>query len=116
MVKKCNTCKIEKELSNFHKASKSSDGYRFICKACRKIYSAERFKNKRLDHYVVYYIPSHHYVGMTNEPGSRMQYHKGTGKNVDEYKVLYACECRKEAKYHEALFQSVLGMEGLSMT
>ena len=69
-----------------------------------------------MPYYIVYYIPSNHYLGMTNEPESRMSYHKRTGKNIENFKVLYCCESRKEAKYIEAMFHSVLLIGGLSMT
>ena len=115
-VRVCNECKVEKPLEEYHRSKKSLEGRRYVCKVCRKKYSANIYKAKRLDHYIVYYIPSHHYVGVTNEPISRMHYHKRTGKNVEQMRVLYATECRIKAKYHEAMFHSVLAFEGLSMT
>lgn len=35
-MKKCSTCKIEKELFNFHKVSQNKDGLHEQCKKCRK--------------------------------------------------------------------------------
>ena len=65
--------------------------------------------------YWVYYLPESHYVGMTNNLAVRLSTHKGRdGRCVDNYKLLYHCDCPKTAAYHEALFQSVLGMEGLN--
>jgi hypothetical protein len=116
MNRECRKCKKVKNITDFHKSKKEALGRRFVCKECRKIYSANRFNKKKLNYYIVYYIPSHHYLGITNEPESRMSYHKRTGKDISDFKVLYCCECRKEAKYIEALFHSVLGIEGLSMT
>lgn len=112
----CKKCSISKPLIDFHKSKKEKYGHRSICKECRKKYAADRFKDKRLDYYLLYYIPSHHYVGITNEPESRFLYHKRTGKNIEDIKILYTCESRKEIKYMEAMFHSVLAMEGLSMT
>lgn len=44
MVKKiCSKCKIEKHLCEFHKYTHSKDGFRTLCKECRKI---EKIKNK----------------------------------------------------------------------
>jgi hypothetical protein len=114
--RKCKICNITKNLIEFNKAAKEKEGHRFTCKACCKIDSARRFKLKRLDYYLLYYIPSHHYIGITNEPESRFNYHKRTGKEIEDIKILYTCESRKEIKYMEAMFQSVLAMEGLSMT
>lgn len=115
-TKECKSCNVIKSLDQFHKDKKSKDGHRFYCKACRKEYSAKRFKEKKLDYYILYYIPSHNYAGITNEPESRFSYHKRTGKDIDNVKILYACKSRKEIKYMEAMFHSVLAMEGLSMT
>lgn len=36
-MKNCNVCKIDKELLEFHKMKNSKDGYRSICKECRKV-------------------------------------------------------------------------------
>jgi hypothetical protein len=35
-LKKCSTCKIEKEICEFHKWKFGVDGYRRVCKECRK--------------------------------------------------------------------------------
>ena len=114
--RECRKCLKTKNLDDFHKSKKEELGRRFVCKDCRKKYAANSFIKKKLDYYVIYYIPSHNYLGMTNEPVSRMNYHKRTGKDTSEFKILYCCESRKEAKYMEAMFHSVLCMEGLSMT
>ena len=84
--RKCKICNITKNLSEFNKAAKEKEGHRFTCKACCKIDSARRFKLKRLDYYLLYYIPSHHYIGITNEPESRFNYHKRTGKEIEDIK------------------------------
>jgi len=36
MIKKCNKCNQNKNVSHFHKLKKSKDGYRSQCKECRK--------------------------------------------------------------------------------
>lgn len=46
MTKVCSKCNIEKELDNFSKDSKRSDGYYPSCKKCRKIYSTNKPYNK----------------------------------------------------------------------
>lgn len=35
-MKTCIKCEIEKEYSEFHKYKQSKDGYRYVCKICRK--------------------------------------------------------------------------------
>jgi hypothetical protein len=114
--RECKICNVTKKITEFHKSAKEKDGHRFKCKVCAKKDAAKRFKLKRLDYYLLYYIPSHHYIGITNEPTSRFNYHKRTGKEIEDIKILYTCESRKDIKYMEAMFQSVLAMEGLSMT
>lgn len=42
-MKPCNTCKIPKELSEYHKNKASPDGHSHKCKACKKIYAAKYF-------------------------------------------------------------------------
>jgi hypothetical protein len=39
-IKVCSKCKIEKSLTEFHKATKSKDGYNCYCKFCNKLNSA----------------------------------------------------------------------------
>lgn len=46
-MKHCNTCDTTKELSEFHKHSKSPDGYKNTCKICRNALNKEyRKRNK----------------------------------------------------------------------
>jgi hypothetical protein len=44
-VKKCATCGIDKSLIEFHKWKYSSDGYRRVCKECRKIETKKYYEN-----------------------------------------------------------------------
>jgi hypothetical protein len=47
MVKVCTKCKVEKELTEFHKDKRSKDGLRSKCKSCRRKYreaNKERMK------------------------------------------------------------------------
>ncbi len=49
MKKICNKCKVEKNLSTFHKDSSTIDGYRYICKICASSYrrDAKKMKNDK---------------------------------------------------------------------
>lgn len=47
-MKICSNCKEEKEFSEFHKKAKSKDGYREVCKECRKPESKEYYE-KNID-------------------------------------------------------------------
>ena len=42
-MKKCSTCKIEKDLESFNKCKTNKDGLHYVCKDCRK---KERIQNK----------------------------------------------------------------------
>ena len=72
----------------------------------------KRLKSKG---YWVYYIPSINYCGITHDLTQRKSWHK-TVKNVDVtgFRILFHSFCRKETAYREAMFQSVLCMEGLN--
>jgi hypothetical protein len=42
MIKKCSICSVEKSISEFHRKSSSSDGYRSNCKKCSSDYNRNR--------------------------------------------------------------------------
>lgn len=80
-----------------------------------KKYRKELDEKQKLDHYIVYYLPNEHYCGVTNQPHKRMHNHKREGKNIENWRVLYTSTDRKTAHYYEAMFHSVLAMEGVSL-
>ncbi len=41
ITKKCNKCKTDKALNEFHKQSCAPDGLRYVCKSCRSMLAAE---------------------------------------------------------------------------
>lgn len=50
--KQCSRCEQTQCLGHFHRWSRSKDGYRAMCKNCRKgEYTAEEFKARRREHY-----------------------------------------------------------------
>ena len=75
---------------------------------------ADQYKRKPDGYYSVYYLPLENYCGVTNRVKIRMHEHARDGRFTDGFKVLCCFKTRKEAMYHEALFQSTLAMEGLS--
>ena len=81
----------------------------------RKV-EARRLKDNtaKLGYYMVYYLVDENYCGVTDNWLQRSRAHKCGGMNVDNMKVLYTCENRDEAFYTEAMFQGVLGMNGLN--
>jgi hypothetical protein len=46
----CSSCKIEKSTNNFHKQIGTKDGYRVICKECRKIQWVEEYDEFKEKH------------------------------------------------------------------
>ena len=52
-MKKCKKCGEDKDLSKFHKHKIEKDGYRSVCKDCRKIETTKYYKenSKRLKKY-----------------------------------------------------------------
>ena len=84
-----------------------------------RLYNNQRqreYRAKRRNGYWVYYLPDYHYCGTTNDMKQRMHLHKQQDRPlaVNNHKVLFHCNDSKEAAYKEAMFQSVLAMEGLN--
>lgn len=72
-------------------------------------------ERQRLKGYWVYYIPSINYCGITHDLTQRKSWHKTFAKvDVTGFRILFHSFCRKETAYKEAMFQSVLCMEGLN--
>lgn len=110
-TKKCNKCGEEKPIYKFSNNKVKGKYYpRKTCNFCRVN------KIKKDGCYYVYYLPQEHYCGITNSLVSRMIDHRKKGKNTDNYRVLYSSKDKKDACYHEALFQSTLAIEGLAIT
>lgn len=113
--KKCIECGEEKPNTNeYFEFRKDTGKTRGLCRACRnKKRKLERY-NLKDGHYSVYYLPKEHYCGMTDYLDERMRLHKSRGMNTEGWRVLYCTEDEIDCRYHEALFQSTLGMRGLS--
>jgi hypothetical protein len=73
-------------------------------------------KSRQTGGWFVYYIPSIHYCGITKDLYARESYHR-TQSNIDTegLTVLFHSLDAAEAHYHEAMFQSVLGIGGLNV-
>tara|TARA_R110000751_G_scaffold15683_1_gene50572 strand:+ start:603 stop:944 length:342 start_codon:yes stop_codon:yes gene_type:complete len=110
-MKICNQCGIEKDLKCFanNRTSTGEQYRRAKCNACRN-------KNQKTGLYYVYYLPNENYCGITDYLTRRLSKHKRVGKNIENYHVLYISRDKKQAAYHEALYQSTLCMEGLALT
>lgn len=58
MIKICPKCKIEKDLSEFHKDKTRMDGHTHHCKECRKIYS-KKYRKENTDKIRTYLKNNH---------------------------------------------------------
>ena len=88
-IKKCNNCNDELTLDKFRCQNKKlSDGTvkqypRSNCRKCeKKIYYKED------GYHYVYYLPEHHYVGMTCNIKRRMKQHRNNGLITEDYEIV----------------------------
>ena len=66
-------------------------------------YHKQHHLNNQLPYHIVYLLPDHNYVGVTNNPTYRMYDHKNQYKrNTDNWIELARYIDRKEALIHEA--------------
>jgi len=89
-MKKCTKCNILKSLTEYYKHNTSKDGLQPYCKQCVILraneFSKENYKKSTLPYTVLYYIPAHNYIGITNCPHKRMYQHKRHNKfNTDNW-------------------------------
>lgn len=107
MYKICRICKNNKSLDNFHRRG---DSHRTECKSCKAIIDSKR---RRIPDgfYSVYYLPEHHYIGMTNCMKNRMQEHRRKGKFTNGYEIVASFNSAIEAHYIETKLH-LLGYNG----
>lgn len=112
-MKQCTKCRLEKNLSEYHKDGGALDGHRGMCKTCRsenvdKKYVSAKNKEHRLKHKtkecIVYYLPEEHYVGITNNLRFRMKAHRQKGKITEGYEVIAKFERSVDAHLLETMF------------
>jgi hypothetical protein len=128
-MKVCSRCKQSKDYSEFHKHSRGKDGYKPACKVCRnKDYKESdsykemlvKLKEKyseaveKTGGYAVYYLPEHHYVGMTNNIDNRMMLHRSHNKRItDGYEIIGVYSTAIEAHLVETTLH-LMGYYGFS--
>ena len=121
MKKICSKCNYLKPLTEFHTRKDSSDGYRKECKECKKKDTARQYQFRKETttrndynkdpYYTVYYLPEHHYVGMTNYLKRRMREHKKKGKIIEGYEVVGRYKTAIQAHLYETMLHA-MGYEG----
>jgi hypothetical protein len=117
-MKTCNKCKQQLPLEMFCKDKSRKDGLHYRCKQCANKASKEfrldnpeyddkQFKLKKPLYYIVYLLPDHNYVGMTENPYYRMRWHKNmANRNIDNWIELKKFNNRKDALTYESELHS----------
>ena len=62
--------------------------------------------------YTIYYLPKHHYVGVTSRLKSRLWGHKYQGRDTSGYTVMYEFSDKRQALDVERQLHEELGFNG----
>ena len=103
-MKTCRICNEAKSIDSFHRRG---NGRRTECKPCKSLIDSGRRRRLCDNFYSVYYLPEHHYVGMTNSMKHRMQEHKCKGKFIDNYEVVGSYSTAVEAHLTETMLHAM---------
>jgi hypothetical protein len=104
-MRTCSICEKEKPISEYHR---KVNGHVKMCKGCRKERGHGNRKRYRDGHYTVYYLPEHHYVGMTNALKNRMQEHRSKNKRfTSNYQVIGTYKRAVDAHLTETILHSM---------
>jgi hypothetical protein len=94
MLKKCSVCKIEKDISEFHKWKYGPDGYKRHCKICRKNETKTYYEKNKND--VIEKVKNYRNQNLESLRKKRMErYYKNKEKEL-EYMSNYRRENRKD--------------------
>ena len=85
------------------KANHNFEYNRRKCRSCRRRESRQRVRDAKSDLTSVYYIPEHHYVGITDNVVNRMRVHKNNDFITEDYEIIANFERRVDAHYLETL-------------
>lgn len=79
-----------------------------MCKSCRKDRGHSKRKRYKNGYYTVYYLPEHHYVGMTNALKNRLQEHRSkNGRITEGYEIIGTYERAVDAHLAETILHSI---------
>tara|TARA_R110000764_G_scaffold10253_4_gene31635 strand:- start:793 stop:1140 length:348 start_codon:yes stop_codon:yes gene_type:complete len=110
-MKECSTCKQTKPLTEYHR---KGDSHRAECRQCRKDKGHHKSIRHRDGHFSVYYLPEHHYVGMTNAMKHRMTEHRSKNNRFTRgYEVIAVFEEAVEAHLFETRLHA-MGYNGFN--
>jgi len=57
--------------------------------------------------YTMYYIPQHHYIGITNQPIIRLRNHSTVGRIITDWEVISTFKTKREALDAEKYMHSI---------
>tara|TARA_R110000744_G_C18855988_1_gene503326 strand:+ start:39 stop:449 length:411 start_codon:yes stop_codon:yes gene_type:complete len=127
-MKQCKSCGDQKPLSEFYKDKGAKDGHKGKCKVCHMSYINARYeanaeKNKAYQKkrrkqifeeqggFIVYYLPEHNYIGMTNNLIRRLGDHRKSGKFTEGHEVVGRYKTAAEAHLVETTLHC-MGYQG----
>jgi len=72
----------------------------------------ERRESLKDGFYTIYYLPKHHYVGVTSRLKSRLWGHKNQGRDTSGYTIMYEFSDKRQALDVERKLHEELGFNG----
>tara|TARA_R110000796_G_scaffold1210_1_gene4772 strand:+ start:51 stop:410 length:360 start_codon:yes stop_codon:yes gene_type:complete len=99
-------------LANKEKIAKQSKGYRESNKDRIKLKQKESRDSYKGD-YLVYYLPKHNYIGVTNQLYHRLRHHKSVNRDVSNCVTIKTFKDKKNALSVERFYHSI-GYEGIN--
>jgi len=104
-MRTCSTCNETKPITEYHR---KGEGHVKMCKSCRKDRGHSKRKRYKNGYYTVYYLPEHHYVGMTNALKNRLQEHRSkNGRITVGYEVIATFERAVDAHWFETTLHAM---------
>ena len=104
-MKTCRICNQQKPLYDFHRRG---DSHRTECKTCKSVIDSKRRRRESDGYYSVYYLPEHHYIGMTNCVKARMQEHRNKNNRFTEnYEIIGTYRKAVDAHLVETIMHSI---------
>lgn len=93
--------------SNKEKVAKYQKEYRIANK--ESVRKTEKIYRQSLKDgfYTLYYLPEHHYIGITNQPKKRLINHRATGRLTEGYEVVATFDTKREALDAETYMHSI---------
>ena len=93
-------------LANKEKIAKQAKGYREANKARIKLKQKE-CRDSYKGVYVLYYLPRHNYIGVTNQIYHRLRHHKASERDVANCVTIKSFKDKKEAILAERFYHSI---------